>query len=184
MDMNIIFSNIALFEAAEDTPIGDAVAEIMPTPIVMITTFISLMVLVIILTKFAYKPVKKSIDARKEYLENHIKQTEENTKISDSKIEEADLLLNEAKAKSTRILEEAAIEGTSKSIEILTKAKRTTDDLMSETRKEIEFEKRAALDGVKNEMIDVAFEAAQKLLDKELDEKTNKKIIKDFIDSI
>ncbi len=185
MDINIIFSSIVAFAGdPAESPIDKVVSEMMPTPLVMITTFLSLMDLVIILTKFAYKPIKKSIDARKEYLKNHIEQTEENTKISDSKIDEADVLLNEAKIKSTKILEDAAAAGTSRSIEILSKAKRTTDDLMNETRKEIELEKQVAKDSIKNEMIDVAFEAAQKLLDKELDEKTNKRIIEEFIDSI
>ncbi len=183
MDINIIFSKIA-FNVDQMSELDDAVAGMMPTPLVMVTTFVTLAILTIVLTKFAYKPVKKSIDARREYLENHIKKTESNTKLSDSKVEEADSILVEAKTQSTKILEDAALEGTAKSVAMVSKAKRTTDDLMRETIKEIEVEKQIAKDNIKNEMIDVAFEAAQKLLEKELDEKTNKKIIKEFIDSI
>ena len=66
--------------------------------------------------------------------------------------------------------------------DIIEKAKIDAQNMIENTQKELETQKEQLLNSVKEEIADLVIEATRKVLDKNLDEKTNKKLIAEFLD--
>jgi F-type H+-transporting ATPase subunit b len=164
--------------------IADAVPGIFPSPVVIITTLISLAVLTLLVTNFAYKPIRKSIDGRTKYIGDNIKDSEDKSKEASKIFEDSIVALKKAKKESYKIIENAAEEGNQKSLDIILKAQRKSDSMMETAYKDIERQVTEAKEQIRNEIVDVAFEASKQLLEKEINEDINKKLIDEFIDSL
>jgi len=127
--------------------------------------------LVLLLKKFAWKPILESINERessiKEALlsaDNARKQMESLTQDNQRTIREAraerELLLKEARNTSSKIIDEAKQE-----------AKNSADQLIKQAHESIEGEKRAAIQELKNQVADIAVKMAEKVLHSELENK-------------
>ena len=53
--------------------------------------------------------------------------------------------------------------------------------MVQNTRNELEVEKEQLMAGIKDEISDLVLEASEKVLNKNLDSKTNRELIQDFI---
>lgn len=124
-----------------------------------------------ILAKFAWKPIMKGIHQREDSIEKALEAATEAKKemmklksgneqlLRDAK-DERDALMREARKIKELILEEARIKATEESARIVENA-----------RQNIQFEKMAAINDLKNQIASISIEIAEKLLGKELEDK-------------
>lgn len=87
-----------------------------------------------------------------------------------------------AKSDAREILETAKRNATAEKKEILAKARDEADGLKTKAMQDIEREKVQAQKEMKQTITDVAFEAASKIIEKELDEKQQQKYVDEFIE--
>lgn len=87
-----------------------------------------------------------------------------------------------AKSDAHEILETAKRNATAEKKEILAKARDEADGLKTKAMQDIEREKVQAQKEMKQTITDVAFEAASKIIEKELDEKQQQKYVDEFIE--
>ncbi len=89
--------------------------------------------------------------------------------------------LSDVKAEAHELIETAKTNANQEKREILASAHKEADDMMVKARKELEREKAAAREEMKDAIVEVAFEAAKQIVQKELDEQTHKQYVDDFI---
>ncbi len=130
-----------------------------------------------ILTKFAWKPIMKGIHAREETIEKALLAASEAKKemlklqasneqlMRDAK-EERDALMRDARKMKEAILEEARNKGAEESARIIAAA-----------RENIQFEKMAAINELKNQIASISVEIAEKLISKELEDKKQQQLL-------
>ena len=156
-----------------------------PDPGLIIWTLIVFGLVLIILKKFAWKPILDSLDERDQSIQQSLDQAEkardemarltsDNQKILDEAKEERAKILKEAKEASTMLVEDAK-----------NKAKVEASKIVEDSGKEIEIQKLAALAEVKNQVGEMAIEIAQDILKKELSNKSDQeafvsKLVDDF----
>lgn len=90
--------------------------------------------------------------------------------------------LSNAKAEAHELMEAAKVNANQEKRDILASARKEADDMKEKTRKELEREKAAAREEMKAAIVEVAFEAAKQIVNKELDETTHKQYVDEFID--
>ena len=149
--------------------------------LVQLIAFVLLLIAVIFL---AYKPVKKFLEKRSEMLEEEVKTTHENRKISEEKRVEMISNLANAKAEATKIINDATKEATIAKDKILSDANDERRQLKEKTMNEISLEKEKAMKELKDQIVDVAFEASSKILEREVNSLDNKKIIDNFVEDL
>lgn len=149
--------------------------------LVQLIAFVLLLIAVIFL---AYKPVKKFLEKRSEMLEEEVKTTHENRKISEEKRVEMISNLANAKAEATKIINEATKEATIAKDKILSDANDERRQLKEKTMNEISLEKEKAMKELKDQIVDVAFEASSKILEREVNSLDNKKIVDNFVEDL
>ena len=127
--------------------------------------------LLILLKKFAWKPIMESLKQREQDISSSLamaKQTKadmkqlqaDNEKLLKLAREERDVILNEAKATQTQIINEAK-----------DKAQTEADRIVEVARVNIENEKRAALTEIKTQVAELSIDIAEKVLQAELSNK-------------
>lgn len=146
-----------------------------------IVTFI---ILVFLLTKFAWKPIMKAVDEREHTINNSLAAAEEakvemlnlkedNKQMMKEAREQRDQLLRDAQAMKKRMMEEAAEEAGKKSAELIAKAQQT-----------IQAEKKLALKELKAQVATLSVEIAEQVLKAELkDEKAQKALVSKMLDN-
>ena len=149
--------------------------------LVQLIAFVLLLIAVIFL---AYKPVKKFLEKRSEMLEEEVKTTHENRKISEEKRVEMISNLANAKAEATKIINEATKEATIAKDKIISDANDERRQLKEKTMNEISLAKEKAMKELKDQIVDVAFEASSKILEREVNSLDNKKIVDNFVEDL
>lgn len=129
---------------------------------------LSFLILMFLLTKFAWKPITNALKEREESIENALKQAEAARDQMQALKNDNEKLLNEARAERDRLLKEAA----EMKDQILAKAKsdaKTEGEKMIANAKEaIEREKLNALNQLKAQVAVLSVDMAEKVLRKQL----------------
>ncbi|HPB24356.1 MAG TPA: F0F1 ATP synthase subunit B [Bacteroidales bacterium] len=146
---------------------------------------LSFLLLMLILGKFAWKPVLKMLKERENKIEDSLKQAEKaHEEMKQLKFSNEELL-REAKNERDNILREARVIREKLIEEARTKATEEADRIVQSAKDSIKYEKIEALTDLKNQIALLSVEIAEKLLQEELskDEKQNK-LIEKFLNEI
>jgi F-type H+-transporting ATPase subunit b len=143
---------------------------------------VSFIVLLIILAKFAWKPILKALENRENSIQNSLneaknareamaKLTAQNEQILKEARMEREAILKEAREIKDKILNDAKDSATAESTKIIQSAKDT-----------IKAERIAAINQIKSEVADLSVDIAKKILQKELSSsEEQKKLIESLV---
>ena len=155
-----------------------------PNPWDALAIFLAFIVLLLVVFYFAYKPVKKLIKQRKEYVEGKIKSAEERELEATKKVEQAEKEIVSSRQQAMEIVEQAKLDASKQRDEIKAQAKLDADKEVERARQEIAQEIEASKDEIHREIVSVALDASSKVLEREVNKKDNEKLINDFIDEL
>lgn len=155
------------------------------SPGLFVMQAVILLILILLMRKFAWKPILKALDEREEGIDNAIKTAEAARKEIESLKSSNDNLLKEARAERDLIIREAKELAVKMVEESKTTAKVEADKIMESSRKAIIAEKTAAISDIKAQIADFSIQIAEKLVVGELasDEKQkalSEKLASDF----
>ena len=146
-------------------------------------TIINLLVLFFILKKLLFKPVTNFIDNRNGKIEeainsaNSLKEEVENMK------QEYEDKLKGAGEEGKKIVEEYRDRASVEHTAAIDTAKRDAQKIIEDARREIDVEKDKAIAELKQEVGNLVVTASEKVIKKNMDTETNRKLISEFIDS-
>lgn len=166
-------------------PTGDDfVSKVFPNIWAFLVQLLSFIIMSIIVIKFAYKPVKKFLAQRREYVEEHLSKAEEATKKAEDNVKETEKNLALSNKKALQIIEDAKKEAEKQKQEILLQAKVEANNKMIQVQQDIEKEKQKAVQEVHDDVVNLALEASKTLLTREVNSLDNQKFLNDFVDEL
>jgi F-type H+-transporting ATPase subunit b len=160
----------------------DSMQLVTPAIGLMFWTVVIFVLLLIILKKFAWKPILKAVDDRNNSITEALSSAEKakaemeqlsanNEKILQEARLERDLIIKEARTVKENIVSEAKDKASSEAEKIILSAK-----------EQISNEKMKAMTELKNEIADISIQMAEKIIKSELkDEKSQKKLIEETL---
>ena len=144
----------------------------------------ALIVLIIVVIIFAYKPVKKIITKRQDYIENNIKEAEK----SKAQWQENELKSKETVLASERtaadIVAEAKNNAQKERAVILEQTQQDVIKMKKDAENDIARMEVEAQEQIKKEMISVALDASKELLGREVSSKDNARLIEEFVEEV
>lgn len=161
--------------------LGNKFEALFPSIFTIIATLLSLTIIIIVLTKFLYNPIKKLHDERRKYIQDNIDVAEKENKQATLDREQANKELILARLKANKIIEKAKSEVLEVKETKINLAKKEAKKIIEDANKKIKSQKIKFEEDSKKIIVDVALSAAKKIIEKEIDSKTNQKIIEDFI---
>lgn len=150
----------------------------------MIISMVTLLILFFIFKKFLFEKVRANLELRKEYIKNEINSADNKHKEAQTRLIEAQTKLSDAKVEAHTILSDAKVSGQRQYDETVLAASSEATRLATENREEIKSERDAMQTDIHAEIIEVAFSAASKVVEREISKKDNKKLVKDFISEV
>ena len=151
------------------------------TPGLMIWTIICFLIALFVLKRYAFGPIQKMIDERRERIRSSIEEAEHARAEARKLLEEHKKLIGQAKSEAGTILAEARKVADAQRERAKEEIEADRQRRLEETRKQIEAETVRALEQIRAEVADLALTATAKVTGKVLDRDDHRKLIEDAI---
>jgi len=149
-----------------------------------IAQLLNLFIQIYLFKRFLFKPVK-AIIAKRQAQANSVLEDAENEKLAAQKAkEDYNEHLKKAYAEADKISANTLESAKMRSEQIINEAQEKAYSMREKATREIELERRKAMNEAKNEISSLAVDIATKLVKKEIDTKDNEVLIQQFIDEI
>ena len=142
-------------------------------PGLIIWTTIIFTLLLIILKRFAWKPILSAVDERNKSIEEALKSADKAKKEMELLNADNERILNEAKAQRDVLLKEARDIKESVINEAKATANKEADKILSSAKEQIANEKMKAITELKNSVAVLSIGIAEKILKRELKERAS-----------
>ena len=127
--------------------------------------------LLLLLKKFAWKPILDSVNERESFIKNAMLEAEKARNEMASIEESNQKVLKEARAEREALLKDARATGAEMIAQSKIDAQTEANKIIAQAQETIRNEKRAAVNELKNQVAQISLEIAEKVIDKELDNK-------------
>ncbi len=153
-------------------------------PGMMIWTWITFFVVLIILYKVALKPILSTIQNREESMRSDLDEAEKQRSEAEALLEKHKEMIAGAESEAQKIIKENQQLAEKSRQEMIDKAREESDRLIEKAKSEIERQKQTALDSLKAEVADLAVGAAEKILLQTLDKEKQKEVVDQYLKSM
>ena len=147
----------------------------------LIAQIINFAIVISVLYFFALKPLMKTMDERGKKIEKSLSDAEK----IDAKLEKTDLeykkVIINAKKDANGIIEKAQEQAESKKAQMIIRAKEEIGQIINAEKAKIQQEKAVVLKEIKSEVANLVVASVEKILDKKIDSKEDKELIKKII---
>lgn len=141
--------------------------------------------LILLLRKFAWKPILDAVDRREEGIKSALAAAEDAKKEMQNVTADSEKLLQEARTEREAMLKEAREIKESMIADAKTQAQVEGEKIVAQAQKSIEGEKQAAIADIKNQVAELSVEIAEKVLRDQLDNKDKQlKMVDQLVDNI
>ncbi len=145
---------------------------------------LNFVIMIILLYAWAYKPVLKMMEARKEKIAQGIEDARVAQEARANAEQEAARIIGEAQAKAAQVVQEASDRADKAALEIRAQAEAELSKERENELADIEQERDRILGELRGQVAALAISAAQKLIGENLDEKRQHALIDEFFSGV
>ncbi len=167
-------------EAAEGAPV-DLLA---PSTGVMAWTLIIFLLLLFVLSKFAFKPLFAAVEAREQALRDAIEGAKRDRAETEAALAQQRAQLEAARSEAQQIVADSRATAEKMRSDLLAQTKQQQEEMIEQARRAIEGEKAAAIADLRKEAVDLAIAGASRVIEQNLDSAGNRKIVESFLASL
>jgi F-type H+-transporting ATPase subunit b len=150
-------------------------------PGLTIWTAITFLLLVVVLSKFAWGPIVRMLDERERTIREAIEQAKKERAEAERALLEQKATLATAQREAAELAQRSRGEVEALRADLTARARKEADDLVAQARTQIQEEKSKALAELKGQVADLAIEAARRLIQSSLDEKSQRALVEEYI---
>jgi F-type H+-transporting ATPase subunit b len=151
------------------------------TPGLMIWTIICFAIAFYILKRYAFAPIQKGIDERRERIRRSLEDADEARSEARRLLEEHRALIGQARGQAEDILAEARRVADAQRERVKEETEADRKRRLEETRRQIEAETHRALEQIRAEVAELTLVAATKVTGKSLDDADHRRLIDEAI---
>jgi F-type H+-transporting ATPase subunit b len=151
------------------------------TPGLMIWTIVCFLIALYVLKRFAFGPIQKAIDDRRDRIRESIEEADRAREEARNLLEEHRKLIGKAKSDAEEILAEARRTSDAQRERVREETEIDRQRRLEDTKKQIAAETQRALDQIRTEVAELALVATSKVAGKVLDREDHRRLIEDAI---
>lgn len=167
--------------AAEE---GGKVNLLSPNGGLMFWTLLIFIVLLIVLSRFAFKPLIQAVEAREASLEAMLTKAQQDRDAAAKLLAEQQAHLDASRVEAQKFIADGRATAEKLKNSMLEETKAQQQEMIERARRDIENEKVRAIADLRREAVDLALAGAGKLIARNLDDAGNRKLVEDFLASI
>jgi len=170
-----------LAAASTAAPTAQSKNPILPSTPELVWGSLSFLVVFLVMRQFAFPAVKKTMDARTERIRQSLDAADHAKDEAVSVLEDYQRQLADAKNEANRIIEEARQTADQLRRDLMAKAESEATELRQRAAADIEAAKDRALADLKTQITTLAIDAAEKVVERNLDRETNTRLVESYI---
>lgn len=145
----------------------------------MLWTVISFVLLLVVLGKFAWKPLLSGLEAREKGIRDSIESAERLKAEAESILAEHKRKVEEASSEVKQILDDGRERANEMKEKIISEARASAQSTVDRATREIEVAEQQALDAIRAEAVDLSIALASKVLGRTLDKSDHEELIRE-----
>ena len=150
----------------------------------MFWTLLIFLVLLFVLSRAAFKPMLAAVEAREKSLEEAIANAQADREAAAKLLAEHRSQLENARNEAQKLIVEGRSVGEKIRAEMVEETRTQQQEMLERARREIEGEKQRAIADLRREAVDLAIAGAGKVIEKNLDDASNRQIVEKFLASV
>ena len=154
------------------------------TPGLMIWTIVCFLITLFVLKRYAFGPIQKMIDDRRERIRQSIEEAEHAREEARKLLEEHRSLIGEARRDAEEILTEARRVADAQRERVKEETEADRQRRLEDTRRQIEAETQRALGQIRAEVAELTLVATAKVTGKVLDDADHRRLIEDAVSGL
>jgi F-type H+-transporting ATPase subunit b len=162
-------------------PSGDLLT---PVGGLMFWTLVTFLILFAILGKLVFPKITAAVEAREKALEEAIEGAKADREAAAKILAEQQKQIEAARLEAQKIIVEGRQIGDKLRADMVEETHKQQQAMLERARQEIEAEKNNAIAALRREAVELAIAGASKVIEKNLDDQANRKIVETFLSSI
>lgn len=154
------------------------------SPGLIFWTVVTFVILLLVLKKFAWKPILTALDQRESVIKESLEKAEKAKEEAQKVLDENQANLAKAEEESKKIIEQSRAYAEKLKDQMLQESKQQAQKIISGATEEIERKKESAFNELKNQIAEIAVRASEKILKENINKDINKKMVNDYISEI
>ncbi len=142
------------------------------------------LVLLLVMSKFAYPAIKKGMEARTERIRESIDEADKLKAEAAASLAQHQASVADAKGEANRIVEEARVAAETVRADILARAEAEAAEVKAKAREDVEAGKARAIAELQSQVGDLTIALAEKVVERSLDDATNRQLIDNYINNL
>ncbi len=181
LTLSLSLTSATLLLAQEGHAEGSSTSMFDPKAGLMFWTLLIFVFLLVVLSKYAYKPLLASVEAREAALEKAITDAKTDRAEAAKLLAEQQKQLAETRADVQKVMADARTATEALRAEMLDKVKAEGADMLDRTRREMQAEKEKAIAELRREAVDLAITGASKVIGRNLDSATDRSLVESYL---
>ena len=150
----------------------------------MVWTLLIFVVLLAVLSKFAFKPLTAAVEARERALEEAIAGAKRDRDEAARLLAEQRAQLEGSRGEAQKLIADARAAGEKMRADLLEQTHLQQAELLERARRDIEAERDRAIADLRREAVDLALAGASKVIERNLDDAGNRRLVEQFLATI
>lgn len=147
-------------------------------------TLLTFLIMVALLGRYAWKPLLGALAAREGSIRDSLEQARREREEAAVLLDQQRALLTEARRERAAALAQGRSDAEKLKSEIIEEAKRQREQLLRQAESQVETSVRRARAELRAFTSDLAIQAAEKLLSKNLDDPTQRRLVEEYLDGL
>jgi len=147
-------------------------------------TLVVFLILLVMLRKFAWGPLMGIMKEREEHVASEIDAAEQNNAEAKKLVEEQREMLKQSRVEAQELIERAKKQAEDQKDGIVAAAKEEAESIKASAVQEIQREKEQAIAALQEQVASLSVQIASKVIEKELKEEDQVKLIRDYIKEV
>jgi F-type H+-transporting ATPase subunit b len=149
-----------------------------------IWTLAIFVIVVIVLGRFAWKPMLGLLQRREEFILRSLSEAKRDRDEAEARLKEHSAKLQSAHAEAARIIENARKDADRLRAELRDRGKAQADTLVASAERQIQLETARALQQIRREAVDLSVLIASKLIQRNLSKEDNERLIEEALKQV
>jgi F-type H+-transporting ATPase subunit b len=157
---------------------------VQPDPGLFIWTIITFLVLLLLLAKFAWKPLLAALEARRETIRKSLDDAQQAKLELERLHQESAQILRQARMDAAEIVSQSRTDAQNLREELNKKAQTEAEGIVKSAQKTIQIETQKALAQIRGEVVDLSVSIASRLLERNVSKEDNIRLIDETLKQI
>ena len=150
----------------------------------MVWTLVIFVLLMFVLSRYAFGPITAAVEAREKALEDAIEGAKRDRDAAAKLLQEHQAAIDAARGEAQKIIADGRAVGEKMRADMLEQTRKEQQDMLERARREIESEKDKAIMQLRREAVDLALAGASKVIEQNLESQKNRQLVESYLSSI